>query len=99
MARYTGPRARICRRLDFPAFESPKFGNLRKSYPPGQHGDSRRSKISNYGIQLREKQRMKYLYGVLEKQFRGYFKRAQNKTGSTGHILFQILESHSVFVF
>ena len=50
MARYRGPRARICRRLDFPVFESPKFSSIRKNYPPGQHGDSRRSKLSNYGI-------------------------------------------------
>ena len=93
MARYKGPRSRVCRRLDFPVFESEKFSNPRKKYIPGQHGPSSRVKLGNYGIQLREKQRMKYLYGVLEKQFRGYFKRAQNKTGSTGHILFQLLES------
>ena len=93
MARYTGPRARICRRLEFPAFESPKFSNLRKSYAPGQHGQSRRSKLSNYGIQLREKQRIKYLYGVLEKQFRNYFKKAQSKNGPTGHNLLQMLEA------
>ena len=54
MARYTGPRARVCRRLEYPVFESPKFGNPRKNYPPGQHGNSRRRKLSNYGIQLRE---------------------------------------------
>ena len=93
MARYKGPRARVCRRLEFPAFESPKFSNLRKSYAPGQHGQSRRSKLSNYGIQLREKQRIKYLYGVLEKQFRNYFKKAQSKNGPTGHSLLQMLES------
>ena len=93
MARYKGPRARICRRLEFPAFESPKFSNLRKSYAPGQHGQSRRSKLSNYGIQLREKQRIKYLYGVLEKQFRNYFKKAQSKNGPTGHNLLQMLEA------
>ena len=93
MARYTGPRLRVCRRLDFPVFESEKFANPRKKYIPGQHGPSSRVKLGNYGIQLREKQRMKYIYGVLEKQFRGYFKKAQNKTGSTGHILLQFLES------
>ena len=79
MARYRGPRARICRRLDFPVFESPKFSSIRKNYPPGQHGDSRRSKLSNYGIQLREKQRIKYLYGVLEKQFRNTLKKQLKK--------------------
>ncbi len=93
MARYTGPRSRVCRRLDFPVFESEKFANPRKKYIPGQHGPTSRVKLGNYGLQLREKQRMKYLYGVLEKQFRGYFKKAQNKTGSTGHILIQLLES------
>ena len=93
MARYKGPRARMCRRLDYPVFESPKFGNIRKNYPPGQHGQGRRVKLSNYGIQLREKQRIKYLYGVLEKQFRNYFKKAQSKNGPTGHNLLQMLES------
>ena len=93
MARYTGPRSRVCRRLDFPVFESEKFANPRKKYIPGQHGPTSRVKLGNYGLQLREKQRMKYLYGVLEKQFRNYFKKAQTMTGSTGHILLQLLES------
>ena len=93
MARYRGPRARICRRLDFPVFESPKFSSIKKNYPPGQHGDSRRSKLSNYGVQLREKQRIKYLYGVLEKQFRNYFKKAVIKDGPTGDNLLIMLES------
>tara|TARA_B100000029_G_C17565780_1_gene954979 strand:- start:731 stop:1342 length:612 start_codon:yes stop_codon:yes gene_type:complete len=93
MARYRGPRARICRRLDFPAFESSKFSSLRKNYPPGQHGDGRRSKLSNYGIQLREKQRIKYLYGILEKQFRTYFKKAVKRDGPTGDNLLIMLES------
>jgi len=93
MARYTGPRARICRRLEFPAFESPKFSSIRKNYPPGQHGNGRRGKLSNYGIQLREKQRIKYLYGILEKQFRNYFKKAVSKDGPTGDNLLIMLES------
>ena len=93
MARYTGPRARICRRLEYPVFESSKFASLRKSYPPGQHGQARRRKLSNYGIQLREKQRIKYLYGVLEKQFRNYFKKASIKVGATGDNLLISLES------
>ena len=93
MARYTGPRSRVCRRLDFPVFESEKFANPRKKYIPGQHGPTSRVKLGNYGLQLREKQRMKYLYGVLEKQFRGDFKKDQIKTRSTGHILLQLLES------
>ena len=93
MARYTGPRARVCRRLEFPVFESPKFSSPRKNYPPGEHGNSRRRKPSNYGIQLREKQRMKYMYGLLEKQFRNYFKKSQSKAGPTGHNLLIMLES------
>ena len=79
MARYRGPRLRKCRRLDFAVFESPKFSNPRKNYVPGQHGPGQRIKLSNYGIQLREKQRIKYLYGVLEKQFRNYFKKSAAK--------------------
>ena len=93
MARYRGPRARKCRRLDFPVFESPKFSNPRKNYIPGQHGPNQRIKLSNYGIQLREKQRIKYLYGVLEKQFRNYFKKASAKSGATGSNLLVMLES------
>ena len=93
MARYTGPRARMCRRLEYPVFESSKFSSIRKNYPPGQHGQSRRRKLSNYGIQLREKQRIKYLYGVLEKQFRNYFKKAASKSGATGSNLLVMLES------
>ena len=93
MARYRGPRARICRRLEFPVFESDKFSSIRKNYPPGQHGQSRRRKLSNYGVQLREKQRIKYLYGILEKQFRNYFKKANNKSGATGDNLLISLES------
>ncbi|SVE20518.1 uncharacterized protein METZ01_LOCUS473372, partial [marine metagenome] len=93
MARYTGPRARICRRLEYPVYESAKFLSLRKSYPPGQHGQSRRRKLSNYGIQLREKQRIKYLYGILERQFRNYFKKASLAEGATGDNLLITLES------
>ena len=93
MARYRGPRAKICRRLEFPVFESEKFSSIRKNYPPGQHGQSRRRKLSNYGVQLREKQRIKYLYGVLEKQFRNYFKKALNGDGATGDSLLISLES------
>tara|TARA_Y100001936_G_scaffold42867_1_gene41658 strand:+ start:933 stop:1544 length:612 start_codon:yes stop_codon:yes gene_type:complete len=93
MARYRGPRLRKCRRLDFPVFESPKFSNPRKNYIPGQHGPNQRIKLSNYGIQLREKQRIKYLYGVLEKQFRNYFKKSAAKKGATGHNLLIMLES------
>ena len=92
MARYTGPRARLCRRLEFPVFESPKFGNIRKNYAPGQHGQGRRSKLSNYGIQLREKQKIKKMYGLLEKQFRSYLSKAEKMKGETGTNLMQLLE-------
>ena len=93
MARFRGSRSKVCRRLEFAAFESAKFGNPRKNYPPGQHGMSRRRKLSNYGVQLREKQRMKYLYEILEKQFRNYYKKAQNQNGPTGENLVILLES------
>ena len=93
MAKYLGPRGKIVRRLDYPVFESPKFGSPRKSYPPGQHGSSLRRKVSNYGLQLREKQRMKHLYSVLERQFRNYFRKAATQEGPTGHNLFILLES------
>ena len=93
MARYRGPRLRKCRRLDFAVFESPKFSNPRRNYIPGQHGPNQRIKLSNYGIQLREKQRIKYLYGDLEKQFRNYFKKSASKKGATGHNLLIMLES------
>ena len=93
MARYIGPRGKMCRRLEYPVYESPKFASPRKNYAPGQHGQSRRSKLSNYGIQMREKQRIKYLYGLLEKQFRNYFKKSQMTLGPTGQNLLKMLES------
>lgn len=93
MARYLGPRGKIARRLDYPVFESSKFSSLRKNYPPGQHGNARRRKVSTYGLQLREKQRIKHLYGLLEKQFRNYFKKAAAQPGPTGHNLLAILET------
>ena len=93
MARHLGPRGKVVRRLDYPVFESPKFGSPKKGYPPGQHGQGRRRKVSTYGLQLREKQRIKHLYGVLEKQFRNYFKKAAAQQGPTGHNLLTMLES------
>ena len=93
MALYNGPRGKICRRLGFQAFESPKFASPTKNYPPGQHGPTSRRRTSEYGLQLKEKQKMKYLYGVLEKQFRNYFKKANQKKGITGHNLVEMLES------
>ena len=93
MARFNGPRGKICRRLGFQAFESPKFASPTKNYPPGQHGPTYRRRPSEYGLQLKEKQKMKYLYGVLEKQFRIYFKKSNLKKGVTGHNLVAMLES------
>lgn len=90
MARYTGPTSKISRK-----FGEPIYGNentKKMSTLPGQHGSDRRRKVSEYGMQLKEKQKAKYTYGVLEKQFHNIFKRAQAKNGITGVILLQMLE-------
>ncbi|MDR1743922.1 MAG: 30S ribosomal protein S4 [Dysgonamonadaceae bacterium] len=92
MARYTGPKSKIARKFGEPIFGPDKVLS-KKNYPPGQHGNSRRKKTSEYGIQLREKQRAKYTYGVLEKQFRLTFERAARSRGITGEVLLQLLES------
>ena len=92
MARYIGPKSKIARKFGEPIFGPDKV-LTRKNYPPGQHGNSRRRKTSEYGIQLREKQRAKYTYGVLEKQFRLTFERAERSRGITGEVLLQLLES------
>lgn len=91
MARYTGPKSKIARRFGEPIFGPDKVLS-KKNYPPGQHGNSRRRKTSEYGIQLREKQRAKYTYGVLEKQFRRVFDKASRSRGITGEVLLQLLE-------
>ncbi|MDO5035804.1 MAG: 30S ribosomal protein S4 [Porphyromonas sp.] len=89
MARYTGPRAKVNRR-----FGEPVFGNVKskKNYPPGEHGNSRRRRSSEYGLQLREKQIAKYTYGVQEKQFRNLYERASRLPGVRGEVLIQLLE-------
>ncbi|MBQ0081985.1 MAG: 30S ribosomal protein S4 [Paludibacteraceae bacterium] len=92
MARYTGPKTRIARRFGEPIY-GPDKAQARRNYAPGQHGNSRKHKVSEYGTQLREKQKAKYTYGVLEKQFRNLFEKAQTKKGVTGEILLQLLES------
>ena len=92
MARYTGPKSRIARRFGEPIFGPDKVLQ-RRNFPPGQHGQNRRRKTSEYGIQLREKQKAKYTYGVLEKQFRNLFEKASSMKGITGEILLQLLES------
>jgi len=92
MARYIGPKSKIARKFGEPIFGPDKV-LAKKNYPPGQHGNSRRRKTSEYGIQLREKQRAKYTYGLLEKQFRLTFDRAARSRGITGEVLLQLLES------
>ena len=92
MARYTGPKSKIARKFGEPIFGPDKVLS-RKNYPPGQHGNGRKKKSSEYGIQLREKQKAKYTYGVLEKQFRNMFDKALSSRGITGEVLLQMLES------
>lgn len=93
MARYTGPKSKIARKFGEPIFGTDKAFE-KKNYPPGVHGaNKRRRKASEYGIQLKEKQKAKYTYGVLEKQFRNLFEKAQRSKGVTGEVLLQLLES------
>ena len=92
MARYTGPKTKIARKFGEPIYGPDKVLS-KKNYPPGQHGVNRRRKTSEYGMQLREKQKAKYTYGVLEKQFRNMFEKAQHSKGITGEVLLQLLES------
>ena len=92
MARYTGRKTKIARKFGEPIFGPDKVLQ-RRNFPPGQHGQNRRRKTSEYGIQLREKQKAKYTYGVLEKQFRNLFEKASSMKGITGEILLQLLES------
>jgi len=92
MARYRGPKAKIARRFNDPIF-GPSKAVTKKAYPPGQHGRSRRRKPSEYAIQLMEKQKAKYTYGVLERQFSNLFDKASRKSGITGEILLQLLET------
>ena len=92
MARYIGPKSKIARKFGEPIFGTDKV-LAKKNYPPGQHGILRKRKTSEYGVQLREKQKAKYTYGVLENQFRILFEKAQVRKGITGEILLQLLES------
>ena len=98
MARHTGPVCRLCRREGMKLFLKgdrcfkEKCAFERRGYAPGQHGRRRGRKVQNYGIQLREKQKVKRIYGVLEKQFRTYFKKAAGRKGITGEHLLQFLE-------
>tara|TARA_B100000900_G_scaffold67631_1_gene52756 strand:- start:14148 stop:14753 length:606 start_codon:yes stop_codon:yes gene_type:complete len=93
MARYTGPKTKIARKFGEPIFGEDKILEKR-NYPPGQHGSSkRRGKKSEYAIQLMEKQKAKYTYGILEKQFRNLFEKASRSKGVTGEVLLQLCES------
>lgn len=93
MARYIGPRTRISRKFGEPIFGPDKYYE-KKNYPPGMHGVSKkRKKLSEYGVQLQEKQKAKHIYGVLEKQFENLFHKASQSKGITGEILIQLLEA------
>lgn len=92
MARYTGPKTKIARKFGEPIYGPDKVLS-RRNFPPGQHGQNKRRKTSEYGVQLREKQKAKYTYGVLERQFRNLFEKASGMKGITGEILLQLLES------
>jgi len=98
VARYTGPVCRMCRREDMKLFlkgdrcYTDKCSYERRAYPPGQHGQGRRSKRTDYGEQLREKQKVRRMYGLLESQFKGYYKKANQMKGVTGENLLQLLE-------
>jgi len=93
MARYIGPKTRIARRFKEAIYGSDKYFE-KKNYPPGQHGASKRKrKLSEYGVQLQEKQKVKYTYGFLEKQFRNVFVKAASKKAITGEVLLQLIEA------
>ena len=93
MARYTGPKTKIARKFKDPIF-GPDKSYEKKNYPPGQHGNAkRRKKQSEYGLQLQEKQKAKYTYGILERQFLNLFKKAVRKKGVTGELLLQLIEA------
>lgn len=91
MARYTGPKSKIARKFGEPIFGADKVLS-KKNYAPGQHGNNKRRKTSEYGVMLAEKQKAKYTYGVLERQFRNLFNKAERSSGITGVVLLQLLE-------
>src|SRR3990167_10742559 len=93
MARYTGPKRRLSRREGLPLFSKDIKALERGVLPPGQHGAKMRRRLSEYGLQLREKQKTKRLYGILEKQFKGYVQKAAKVKGATGLSLLQNLET------
>ncbi|UCH25273.1 MAG: 30S ribosomal protein S4 [Trueperaceae bacterium] len=95
MGRYRGPAVKICRREGVNLVETPKAQRYmeRRPYPPGQHGQRRRRKPSDYGVRLREKQKLRFLYNMSEKQFHNLFNEAVKKQGATGAVFLQLLES------
>ena len=93
MARLTGPKHKLCRRAGMPLCGSPNCPALKRPYPPGQHGQSRRKKTSEYGTQLLEKQKLKHIYGVQERQFKRYYGEALRREGVTGDRLLTLLET------
>ena len=94
MAKSNVSKGKLVRKFGENIFGNPKYDRLlnKKPYTPGQHGPTRRRRLSNYGVQLREKQKIKAMYGVLERQFRNYFHKAEKMTGETGTNLLQLLE-------
>jgi small subunit ribosomal protein S4 len=92
MARYKGPRVRISRRFGIPMFGPTKYLE-RRNYPPGVHGPKSRRKLTDYGMGLVEKQKLRYYYGLLERQFRGVYEKALKRRGVTGEQMLQILET------
>jgi small subunit ribosomal protein S4 len=98
MGKYLGPSCRLCRREGEKLFlkgtrcTTHRCAIDRRAYAPGQHGQARRTKLSNYGLQLREKQKVKRVYGLYERQFRNYFEKAAKRKGVTGEVLLQYLE-------
>jgi len=95
MAKPSRIRGKLVRKFGVNVFGNPKYDRLlnRKPYAPGQHGQTRRRRLSNYGVQLQEKQKIKSMYGLLEKQFKNYFTKAEKMSGETGTNLLQLLES------
>ncbi|MCC7411344.1 MAG: 30S ribosomal protein S4 [Gammaproteobacteria bacterium] len=97
MARYLGPKCKLSRRqgvdLSLKSRARPIESKCQLDKPPGQHGDNRQRRLSDYALQLREKQKLRYMYGLLERQFRNYYRDAARRKGATGEILLQLLES------
>ncbi len=94
MAKYTGPKAKLCRRFGENIFGTAKYDRIlgKRKYPAGQHGRTMRRKVSDYGVHLREKQKLRLTYGLMERQFRNYYVKANKAGGVTGDLLLQFLE-------